>query len=338
MEVFLTGSTGLLGCNTTFALLEAGHRVRALARDSAKARRVLPEGVEVVEGDLGNVAAFSARLQGCDAVIHAGAYFREYFGRGNHAPELKRLNVDATVELARAARDQGVRRFVFVSSSGTVGERADGTPSDETDPPAGVGKENLYFMSKWEAEAALREAHLEPMEVVSILPGWMFGPGDSAPTSAGEMVRSLIVDRKLQIVDGTITVADARDVADALVRALTSGRAGERYCVAGMSMRMRHAMTALAEAVGDAKVQFVPYPMALMLSAILEPLTRLANRPNPIPREGIRTLGKGVRISSAKAERELGVAFRPFSETAHDTVAWFRREVERGGYLPTQKS
>jgi dihydroflavonol-4-reductase len=67
--------------------------------------------------------------------------------------------------------------------------------------------------------------------------------------------------------------------------------------------------------------------LALALSALLEAPTRWRGVPNPIPRLGVLTLSRGVSISSERAQRELGVSFRPFSETARDTVAFFRQTL-----------
>src|SRR5690349_9143977 len=102
MKAFVTGSTGLLGVNLVRLLRERGHEVRALVRSPEKARRLLGDtGAQVVAGDLEDVDAFAPALGGCDVVFHTAAYFREYFGPGDHWPALERLNVHATLQLAR---------------------------------------------------------------------------------------------------------------------------------------------------------------------------------------------------------------------------------------------
>jgi len=328
MKVFVTGSTGLFGTNLVHALLREGHTVRALARSPEKAARVLPPDAEAVSGDIADVAAFAPALRGCDAVIHAAAYFREYYGRGDHETELRRLNVDATVDLARAAASAGVARFVFISSSGTLGTRADGSASDETDAPNGRALDNLYFRSKWEAELALQRADLGDIRRVTILPGWMFGPHDTGPTGAGYQVQEFLRTGVARVVNGVVTIADARDVAQATVTALTRGRHGERYAVAGVPGSFAEAMRAIRDAAGFGRVITVPYRAALALGTVLEGVTRITGKTNPIPVEGVRTLHDGVTISSAKAERELGATFRPFSETARSTVDWFLKNSD----------
>ncbi|MFP2961167.1 NAD-dependent epimerase/dehydratase family protein [Myxococcus sp. 1LA] len=198
MRAFVTGSTGLLGTNLVRALVARGHTVRALVRSPRKAAEMLGglPGVEVVEGDMEDVAGFAESLSGCDVVFHTAAYFREYFAPGDHWPKLHAINVKASVALAEAAHQREVGRFVDVSSSATVGFKADGTPGDEDPPPAPVVAENLYMRSKQEsAQALMAFSARTGMPVISILPGWMFGPWDAAPTGAGQLVLDILAGR-----------------------------------------------------------------------------------------------------------------------------------------------
>jgi dihydroflavonol-4-reductase len=71
MKAFVTGSTGFLGSNLIQALLERGYEVKALVRSKAKAQKILGGlNIEIIEGDLDNVAGFTDALQGCDALFH----------------------------------------------------------------------------------------------------------------------------------------------------------------------------------------------------------------------------------------------------------------------------
>jgi len=323
MEVLVTGSTGLLGTNLIHALRDSGHTPIAVARDEAKARRVLPAEVRVVVGDIESPESIARHMAGVDAVVHAAAYFREYARRPGEEARLQQLNVDAPVALYRAADAAGVRRFVFVSSSGTIGPRADGAPSDETTPPGEEVKRNLYFGSKVRAEAALNEARKET-SLVHVLPGWMFGPHDSGPTGAGEILSTFLKRGRHELFEGFATVVDARDVANGIVAALERGRDGERYALAGHPSKLSSIWRAMERAAGRGRIRELPFGMVSVLAHTLEIPFRLLDRPNPIPPNGIDILRNGHPISSAKARRELGATFRPLDETMRDAVAYFR--------------
>ncbi len=329
MKVFVTGSTGLLGNNLVRQLDEAGHQVLGLVRSEEKARRLLGDTrMTAVRGDMRDVPGFAATLEGCDAVCHAAAYFREYYQPGDHAAALDEINVRGTLGLMAEADRRGVSRFVHVSSGGTIGIKPDGSPGDEDTPPTPLQMTNLYFRSKVEGDAAIRAWQpSRGMEVVEVLPGWMWGPGDAAPTSAGQVALDFLARRIPAIVDGGSCVVDARDVAAAMIAAVERGRAGEKYIVGGAYVTMEDILHGLERVSGVPAPRFRMPHLALMAFAWLgEALARLTGAKVLITREGVRVLHARIRLDSSKAARELGARFRPIDETLRDVVAWYRAQ------------
>ena len=327
MKVFVTGSTGLLGNNLVRTLDAAGNSVVGLVRSEARGRRLLGDtGARLVKGDMRDVQAFAWALDGCEAVFHTAAYFREYYQPGDHEEALEEINVRGTLALMQEADRQSVRRFVHVSSAGAIGANPDGSPADEQTPPGRLQTTNLYLHSKVRGDEAIhawKPAH--GMEVVEILPGWMWGPGDAAPTAAGQMALDFLARKIPGIVDGGTCVVDARDVAAAMIAASERGRAGERYIVGGEYRSMEEILGGLALASGvPAPARRLPYALVMTLAPLFELYGRLTGRPVLVTRQGVRIMHAKYRISSRKAERELGVRFRPFDETLREVVAWHR--------------
>ncbi len=91
----------------------------------------------------------------------------------------RRVNVEGTLNLARQARDAGVRRFIFVSSIKVNGEGTEpGRPYTADQAPEPV---DPYGISKLEAEHGLRQiAEESRMEVVIVRPTLVYGPGVKA--------------------------------------------------------------------------------------------------------------------------------------------------------------
>ena len=204
MKAFVTGATGLLGNNLVRALRAEGHEVVGLVRSDAKARRLLGDtGATWVVGDMRSPEAFAAALDGCDVVFHTAAYFREYYQPGDHAEALAAVNVRGTLALMALADDAGVRTFVHTSSSGTIGSKPDGSPGDEDTPPPPIAKENLYFRSKVDGDAQIHAfAPKRGMAIIEILPGWMWGPGDAAPTGSGQLAQDFLARKVPAIPPG----------------------------------------------------------------------------------------------------------------------------------------
>ena len=336
MQALVTGSTGMLGHNLVRELLAQGWTVKALVRSKQKAQKLfgnLP--LEVIEGDMDNVAGFAAALKGVDVVFHTAAYFREYSQEFNdHWKILKRINIDATLELIELCEKIGVSTFIHVSSSGTIGQSAG--VGNESTPPDAAAIANLYFRSKVEGDAAIAQwlrAAPRRMKLVSILPGWMFAPRDAAPTSAGKLVLDLLGGKIPGIIDAGASIADARDVAQTMINAVPRGRSGEKYLVAGRLGLFEQIFAAIEKTSGVATPKNkLPNWLILTLARADTFVSSLRKTVPTMPLEGIKTSLAKQQLSSAKAERELGATFRPLEETLRDTVQWYLEN----GYVATK--
>jgi len=330
-RTMVTGATGLLGGNVVRALLAGGaSEVVALVRDVERARRLLPADgrVRVVAGDIGDVADIRPAMAGLDAIIHTAAYFREYYQPAPDIGLLYRTNVDAVHELLHAAADAGVPTFVHTSSTGTLGPGPGGAPADEDTPPApDVGRSD-YRGSKVASEAVVRTFGADRgVRVPIVLPGWMWGPGDAAPTSAGRLFLAVANGQLRAVPRASNHVVDARDVADAAVRAAVDGQALRRYIVAGRRLTLPEITDAIATATGAGAPRSVPMALATMAATVMEVEARIRGGEPVASRKGLDVLRTtGYPISSARAERELGVRCRPFAQTLADMADWYRAE------------
>ncbi len=329
MKAFVTGGTGLLGSNLIRLLLDQGYEVKALVRSQRKAAQVLSDlPVQLVEGDMSDVNGWAPALAGCDVVFHTAAYFREYYASGNHWATLKAINIDATLQLFAAAETHGIGKVIYVSSGGVIGPSPNGGPSDETIPPGTGAIENLYFRSKVLGEQAIGQfLETHALDVVLILPGWIFGPGDGAPTASGRLVLDLL-DRKLPAIPpGGAAIVDVRDVAQAMINAVARGRRGERYIVSGRYSSLANVAQTVERVAGVQATKLrLPYPVAITYAFIAQTYARLTGTSTLVTVNGIRTMHDHIEVSSAKAERELGATFRPLEDTLRDEVAWFRAQ------------
>lgn len=127
-------------------------------------------------GDLTSDTDWAQALTGCTAVIHLAARVHVMNDREiDPLAAFRRVNVDATLNLARQALAAGVKRFVFVSSVKVNGEETNGVPFTVFDEATPV---DPYGQSKLEAEIALKElAQATDLELVIIRPPLVYGPG-----------------------------------------------------------------------------------------------------------------------------------------------------------------
>ena len=163
----ISGGAGFLGLHLARRLLADGHAVRTLdvvPLDEPELER----SVEELRGDVRDPARARELLDGADVLVHAAAALPI---RGSRA-EITAVNVGGTATVLGAAREAGVKRALFISSTAVYGvPRVH--PIFEDAPLVGVGP---YGESKIEAERVCREFGERGLEVVIIRPKTFIGP------------------------------------------------------------------------------------------------------------------------------------------------------------------
>jgi UDP-N-acetylglucosamine/UDP-N-acetyl-alpha-D-glucosaminouronate 4-epimerase len=148
MKALVTGGGGFIGSNLVRALIERGDEVRVLDNFSTGNRANL-EGldVEVVEGELRSYERVHNAVRGTEVVFHLGALGS--VPRSVQDPlTSSAVNVEGTLNVLLAARDEGVRRVVYSSSSSVYGPRRE-LPVTEDMPPDPISP---YGVAKLAAE------------------------------------------------------------------------------------------------------------------------------------------------------------------------------------------
>jgi nucleoside-diphosphate-sugar epimerase len=132
MRILLTGSRGYIGSVMAPMLVQAGHDVTGLDTDLYRRSTFGPwkEAITTVEKDVRSVEPRD--LDGYDAVIHLAALSNDPLGDLN--PNLTYdINHQASVRLARAAKEAGVSRFVFASSCSNYGAAGDAPVNEQSE-------------------------------------------------------------------------------------------------------------------------------------------------------------------------------------------------------------
>ena len=222
--VLVTGAAGFIGSHVAQSLLEAGHSVRTIDNFSTGNRRNLASirgEVELVEGDIRSYERTHTATQGIDIVIHLAAL--PSVPRSVQDPlTTNDVNVTGTLNVVLAARDAGVRRVVFASSSSVYG-RNEALPKRETLVPMPISP---YGVSKLAAEQyCMGFSAVYGIEAVALRYFNVFGPRqDPGSQYSGVIPRFLTSAAKGDplIVYGDGTQSRDFTYIDNVVRATTS--------------------------------------------------------------------------------------------------------------------
>ncbi|EHJ01681.1 NAD-dependent epimerase/dehydratase [Clostridium sp. DL-VIII] len=173
MKIFLTGATGKVGSRFVLYLLKQGHAVRVLVRTAEQALTLKEQGAEVIIGDLLNNENLADNIRGVDAVVHTAAQFR-----GDISEEIATaVNLDSTIELAKAALDADVTRFVFTSTGNVYRDLNVNRLCREDDIL--IPSNLMYPKTKLAAEKALLKLHSDQgLDVRIMRLSFVYGDGD----------------------------------------------------------------------------------------------------------------------------------------------------------------
>ena len=182
VKVLVTGGAGFIGSNyVRYVLTRTDDEVVVLDNFSTGSRANLADlagEIELVEGELRSYERVHAATRGVEVVFHEGAL--PSVPRSVHDPlTTGAVNVEGTLNVLLAARDEGVRRVVFASSSSIYGNSGQ-LPRIETQSPDPISP---YAVSKLAAERyCVSFSRVYPLETVALRYFNVFGPNQD-PTS-----------------------------------------------------------------------------------------------------------------------------------------------------------
>jgi nucleoside-diphosphate-sugar epimerase len=138
VKVLVTGGAGFIGSSLAAALVREGHDVRILDNFSTGFRENLPDGADIVEGDLTELDDVRAAVKGTELVFHQAA-IRSVPRSVDDPLASHEANATGTLNVLIAATDENVRRVVYASSSSVYGDpgsalRREDMPSDPISP------------------------------------------------------------------------------------------------------------------------------------------------------------------------------------------------------------
>jgi nucleoside-diphosphate-sugar epimerase len=278
--------------------------------------------VTEIRGDMRDAAKARELVDGADVLIHAAAALPI---RGSRA-EIMSINVDGTRTLLDAARDAGVKRVVFISSTSVYGVPKT-HPIDETFPLHGVG---AYGESKIASERLVQSSGLE---TVVIRPKTFIG---LERLGVFEILFDWIREgRRIYVLgkgDNRYQLLAVEDLVDAIVRASQADVAGEVFNVGATDFgTVRSDLEALiAHAGTSSRLRPLPVRPAELALRALE-LARLS----PLVEWHYKTASRDSFVDVSKAERLLGWhATRSNVQTLVENYDWYvenREQMKRAG-------
>jgi nucleoside-diphosphate-sugar epimerase len=315
----ISGGAGFLGLHLARRLLADGHDVRTLdvvPLDDAGLERSVQE----LRGDVRDRDRVRELLGGADVVVHAAAALPIQASRES----IRSVNVGGTENVLQEARDAGVQRVVFISSTAVYGV-PEKHPIEEDDPLVGVGS---YGESKIDAEGLCRVA---AVETTIVRPKTFIGP---ERLGVFEILFDWIREgRRIYILGqghNRYQLLAVEDLVDAIVRAGTVLEAARQTFNIGATEfgTVRSDLQSLIDHAGSSsRLRPVPVKPAEIALRTLELL-----HVSPLAEWHYKTAHKDSFVDVSRAQRVLGWEPRLSNRDALiETYDWYLANRERVG-------
>lgn len=243
--VLITGAAGFIGRRLASRLADK-HTVRCLVRDAARAKALLPAGVELILGDMTDAASLKAAVAGADAVVHLAA-------RKGDEPDIAAVNVGGAHNLVAACRAAGVRRVINVGSQASR-----------------LARRGAYGETKAQSDEIFAGSGLA---VSTLLPSLVYGPDD--PGAFGKIARVTASAPFVPVIgDGSVRFQPVHvdDVCAVIAGCLAEPRTiGKTYAVGGpRSVTLVELIDLIGAAIGKKPLKVhVPYWAAMAIARVL---------------------------------------------------------------------
>ena len=327
MKALVTGATGFLGSHLVRLLRQEGHEVRILYRSASKLSPLADLELETMQGTLDDVTALERACAGCDVVFHVAA--KADYWKDDDRDALWQINVEGTRNILAAAKAAGVQRVIFTSSASTIGIRPGSELADESDAFNLPPERFYYAYTKWEAEKVAAECVGAGMDIVTLNPAVIIGPGDLNAISGSFVIETARWQRLLPMSSGGLSVIDVRDVARAHLSAVDRGVSGERYILTNANLSYREWFHLIAAACEVRPPLFVTPDWLLEPTARWIELLRRLGIQTPMDANQTRLGGMHIYFNAYKARRELGAPQIDIKTSLRETFEWYRKH----GYI-----
>ena len=160
MKIVVTGATGFVGSNVVNKLKDHGD-ISVVARNISKAQALFKDSVKIYKGDVLNYYSLLDAFRGQDVVVHIAGLIKSF-----NVNRFYNVNTIGTKNVAKAARDAGVKRVIYLSSLAARG------PSETMSPVSNYGASKL----KGEFEI-LR--YINDYDIKILRPPIVYGPNET---------------------------------------------------------------------------------------------------------------------------------------------------------------
>ena len=315
-NIFITGSTGVVGKPLLKKLIENGHNVYALSRSEENKKILESKGASVISGNiLTSNLIDQFKNTNIDAIFHVAGVNKMCSKNPQYMFD---ANIDGTKNILNLGNQLGISRFVYTSSAVTLGEDL-----------GSIGNENSthrgYYLSKYEESKFLAEKEAfnyeKNFEFVSINPSSVQGPGRVSGTA--KLLISTLSKTNPPLIRNNISIVDIDDCTDGHYNALEFGKNNERYVLNSFQTSSEELVNKLKTISSwNGRPLYIPKVLLKAIAPLGDIYKLISNNTPLLCSESARVLTHGHKYEGLKAKEKLNIQYTSLDELIKKTINW----------------
>jgi len=326
-KILVTGASGFIGSVLVSNLAGEGCMVNALVRNPDKARLLLPDkNVTIYQGDITQPVSLEKAAEGCEEIFHLGSFVDLW---SKDRSKIYEINVTGTRNVIEAGINEGSQRMLFVSTAGVWGPSLQRMTTEESKQVSSPFTD--YERSKKQAEDEIRNMPLDRMKIVIVNPTRVFGPGPLIKSNVSTYFKQYLNGRLRFLPGNGDQIANYVYIGDlirGMKQAILHGEHKENYILGGENATFNELFASVAKIAGK-KYQMIPVPATLILFfSYFEQWKADILGMRPLITPGFaKKYSSHWKISSEKAQKNLGYKISPLEESLKETVEWLKSQI-----------
>ena len=319
-NIFLTGSTGILGKPLLKKLLNEGHNVYALSRNKIHDDFLISNNAKIVNGELISDGIYEQlKDHSIEAIFHVAGANKKC---QKDPSSMFRTNIEGTKQMLELGNKLKIEKFIYTSSAVTLGEQK-GTIGNEDSIHRGT------FLSDYEESKYLAEevafAFNKEFEFVSINPSSVQGPGRISGTA--KLLISTLNKKFPPLIKSSVSVVDIDDCTEGHYLGLIKGKNNERYVLNSFRLDVETLIKNLKSVTNwNGSPIYISKQFLAGLGPLFDTFGKFTSLGGVICGETIRVLTHGHLYDGQKAKKELGLNYTSVDDFISKTISWLNSE------------
>lgn len=311
--VFVTGANGLLGKNLIHQLLIRGFSVKGLIRNISKYNGTQSSNLILIEGDISS--DLSPHLINIDYVVHCAAITNQGLLKLSYYLEINR---DGVINLYNASLANGVKKFIFVSTSNTLKHGDINDPGSEYQIFRKPFSDSLYAKSKFEAEKFLLSQN-KGLDVIILNPTFILGEFCSSKGS-GRLIKMALGKKIIFAPPGGKNIVNVKDVAEGIINSFYLTKRQEQILLANENISYYDFYRLLCKTIRQKSLIIKIPKLILYTVGLVGELIRLSGKETELSFVNMKILCSKNYYTNKKSIYQLRLYYRTTEETIRDSL------------------